>query len=48
MYKVIFKNTDGQQCGQWETFASITEARSAILDADLIIPMTWTFEIRAI
>lgn len=45
MFKVIFTDANGEHCAEWTSFPSTAEARSAIRDADLIIPFTWTYEI---
>lgn len=44
MYKIEFKER-GKVVNTWDRYFSYSEAYRAILDADLIIPFSWDWEI---
>jgi hypothetical protein len=46
MYTVIFTRA-GEEMRRWTGYATRGEARAAIRDADMIIPLSWSWIIAA-
>ncbi|OBY26764.1 hypothetical protein [Leisingera sp. JC1] len=45
MFKIVFTD-GGREVQRWDGFSDISQARQAIRDSDLIIPMHWDYTIQ--